>query len=235
MPYEKNEASHLNNLPYQLLIFDFDGTLMNSIQHIVESVMRAAKEAGVDPLPDPDFIRDGIGLSVEDQMQRIFAEYPKSMHDKIYQYYRQHFVSGAGKPAFSLFQGVDSLLKGLRAQGYWLAIATSKSRAGLDRDLVEFGITNHFLATRTVDEGFSKPHPGMIESLLTELGVEKKSALMIGDATYDLQMAKNANVDSVGVVSGVHGAEMLASCSPKACLPSVLQLPEFLEQAATLA
>nr|MDJ0806528.1 HAD-IA family hydrolase [Gammaproteobacteria bacterium] len=147
---------------------------------------------------------------------------------------RVHYLSEACTPS-SLFRGAREVIQDLAATGYLLAVATGKGRTGLNMVLEHTGLSVFFHATRCADETFSKPHPAMLEEILDELGVFPEEALMIGDTEYDLQMAANAGVASLGVTYGVHAPERLAKHNPLDCLDEIGAIPAWLEQRALIA
>jgi len=151
------------------------------------------------------------------------ADYPR-----LVERYRIHYLSG--DQDLVLFDGVESLLRDLRAQGRTLAVATGKSRAGLSRALDASGLREYFHASRTADETFSKPNPTMLLELMDELVTEPARTVMIGDTTHDLLMAQNAGTASIGVSFGAHPVEDLAGLSPRAVLHSIPELAEWLTQ-----
>jgi len=144
--------------------------------------------------------------------------------------YRKHYLINSLK--ITLFDGIAELIEDLSQQGYLLAVATGKSRAGLNRVLNETGLTAYFDGTRTVDESFSKPHPAMLLELSYELQVQTDRMLMIGDTTHDLLMAKNAGIKSIGVNYGAHSAKELESMAPLYIADSVKDLREWLKNNA---
>ncbi len=174
---------------FDLIVFDWDGTLMDSTAAIVQSIQAAARDLGLPPPADAD-ASWVIGLGLPEAMARIAPQLAQEQHALMVESYRQHYM----KRRFdtNLFDGVPALLDDLAQQGYLLAVATGKSRAGLDRALAEVGLTRRFDATRCADETFSKPHPAMLLEICEMLGQEPARTLMIGDTTHDLQMAVNA-------------------------------------------
>ncbi|HYU32344.1 MAG TPA: HAD-IA family hydrolase [Thermoanaerobaculia bacterium] len=215
---------------FRLLVFDWDGTLMDSIGSIVACTRATLADLGQSPLPDQT-IRDTIGLGMRETLDVLCPGGGDEMYGRVLESYRKHWLA-TYRDLPVLFDGVSEMLQELARDGYLLAVATGKSRRGLDHVLAETGLSEVFHATRTVDEAFSKPHPQMLLDILDELGVPACSAVMIGDTTYDLEMARSAGTASVGVCSGSHGREELERLGPLACLSGVVQLREWLVGAA---
>lgn len=211
---------------YRLIVFDWDGTLLDSATGIAESIQLAAADMSL-PVPDRETASHVIGLGLHDSLRHAVPTLPESGYGEFIEHYRRHFL--AREEAMTLFPGVPDLLQGLRARGHQLAVATGKSRKGLDRALASSGLGPLFMATRCGDETRPKPDPAMLLELLRELEADAGSALMIGDTSHDLLMASNAGVDAVAVASGAHSAESLRALSPRACLPNVAELPGWLK------
>lgn len=213
--------------PYRLLVFDWDGTVMDSISSIVACMQATVERLGIDPIPD-ERIRRAIGLGLHDTLDMLVPGADERLRGRILDCYRQlWFSSFRHRP--EPFSGVPQALSALAEAEYLMAVATGKGRRGLDRDLETTGMGRLFHASRTADETFSKPHPRMLEEILDELGTRPDEALMVGDTTYDLEMAKNAGVSSVAVTCGSHCREELAGLEPLACLGSVLELEAWLQ------
>lgn len=191
----------MNDKQYQLVIFDWDGTLMDSQAHIVNSLQHAMTLVG-EPLLSNKETAAVIGLSLQEAAKQLMPENWHLHYDEFAQAYRSHYL--AGQSNSQLFEKAEDTLQSLKEQGYWLAVATGKSSDGLKSALEHSGLGEYFLATRCADQCHSKPHPQMLEELLDEFGLEANHAVMIGDSIYDIQMAKNANVDAVAVSYGVH-------------------------------
>jgi len=203
---------------FDLIIFDWDGTLMDSEAKIVRCMQAAAKDVDI-PDPGAEAIRDIIGLGLNEAMQVIFPHQAPNRRTELVERYRRHFLEldNTGMP---LFPGVTQGLSALTAQGYLLAIATGKARRGLNRVLDETGMHHLFVSSRCADEAFSKPHPQMLEDILDETGVDADRALMVGDTVYDMQMARGAQVAGLAVSYGVHTRERLLDSGALACLDS---------------
>lgn len=210
----------------ELIVFDWDGTLMDSEARIVTCLQRAFRELNY-PEPTREHARDIIGLGLDEAMQRLLPDATAAMRIEIAQQYRRHFLGDAQIPS-ELFSGAREILDWMTAQGYRLAIATGKSRVGLNKALTETNLHGVFHATRTADETFSKPHPQMLLELMDELDAHADETLMIGDTEYDLQMANQAGVRSLAVCHGVHSPERLLACKPLACLDSLWAIRDWL-------
>lgn len=211
---------------YQLIVFDWDGTLIDSIEQIVTS-LQAASESVVGEPVSKTAAKNVIGLGLNEAIERLHAGFESVQIEKIAAAYKQHYLYDNPVPA-PLFEGVEAMLDELRSRDYQLAIATGKSRIGLDRSLKEHRLAHYFMTTRCVGESRSKPHPDMLLDILQTLEVDADQALMIGDSEHDLLMANNAQVDAIGVTHGVQGAEILSQYKPLVCLDRIADLSEFL-------
>lgn len=213
-------------MKYQLIVFDWDGTLMDSEARIVACLQQAARDLAV-PVPSPQASKDIIGLGLAEAVQRLFQEQPAELWPELAGAYRKHFLANKLAPS-PLFDGARSVIEDLAAQDYFLAVATGKSRRGLDRVLQETGLGPVFHATRCADETFSKPHPQMLMDIMDYLGVVAADTLMVGDTEYDVQMARSAGADALGVGYGVHEPERLYQHGALHCLQQIRDLPEWL-------
>jgi phosphoglycolate phosphatase len=211
---------------YDLLVFDWDGTLVDSISAIVACTERALAEVGAAPVA-PVAIRSTIGLGIRQMIEELVPGCDDALFQRICAAYRDHWLGGLGA-AHHPFAGVGPLLGELATAGYLLAVATAKSRRGLEADFARSGLGPHFHASRTVDEAPAKPDPAMLESLLEELGASAERTLMIGDTTHDLEMAVNAGIAGLGVTSGSQTREQLSAVHSVALLASVRDLPAWL-------
>lgn len=214
---------------FELLIFDWDGTLMDSEARITNCLRAAITDTGL-PARDPRHLRDIIGLGLTEALQRLFPDTDPVTLDRLTEAYRQHFLYDDPTPS-DLFPGAAALIQELYARGYQLAVATGKARRGLDRVLAETGLENYFHVTRCADEAGSKPHPQMLYDILRQLNVVPAQALMIGDTEYDLAMAANAGVAGVAACYGVHDRERLCAMAPLACVDSLDELARWLANA----
>jgi phosphoglycolate phosphatase len=211
----------------RLLVFDWDGTLMDSAARIVSCMQAAMRELGVES-PGTARVTEIIGLGLQEALDALFPGVPQALREALADRYRYHFLVADPTPSV-LFPGVRETLQTLHAQGYLLAVATGKSRRGLDRALDEIGLAHLLDASRCADEAFSKPHPQMLLDILDHLAVEPREALVIGDTAYDLLMAHNAGVAAVAVCYGVHEPARLRRLQPLACLDRVTDLLPWLE------
>lgn len=207
-----------------IAIFDWDGTLCDSVDQIVAAMLGAAAEAGL-PAPTVPAVRDIIGLGLPQAVARLFPGLDEEGGLRLAETYSRHYLSGSPDvPA--LFDGALDTLLALRERGVELAVATGKSRRGLDRMLNELAMADLFHITRCADETRSKPHPLMVQQILAERGKQPHEALMIGDSEHDLAMAQQAGVGSVAVSFGVHDEARLAPFSPLMIIDSLPQLLE---------
>jgi phosphoglycolate phosphatase len=216
------------NKRYELVVFDWDGTLMNSEVRIVTCMQLAAADTGF-PVPADETARDIIGLGLTEAVERLFPAADEKAVDALINAYRGHWL-GSRVASATMFKGALDLISGLHRGGYLLAVATGKSRQGLDKALDESGLSAFFHATRCADETFSKPHPQMLEEILTDLDVSPADTLMIGDTEYDMQMARCARVDAIGVSHGVHAVERLFEQGALRCFDDLIQLAGWLDQ-----
>ncbi|MBI3229736.1 MAG: HAD-IIIA family hydrolase [Burkholderiales bacterium] len=210
---------------FDFIVFDWDGTLMDSTAAIVLSIQAAARDLGL-PVPDKKQAAFVIGLGLMEAMQTVMPGLAPAQYQRMVERYRYHYLS-RGEDT-TLFDGVRPMLEDLLGQGYFLAVATGKSRVGLNRALAQSGLTSLFHATRCADETFSKPHPAMLLELCRELGQDKGRTVMIGDTTHDLQMANNAGAAAVAVQYGAHPPKMLTDLNPLYCAETVPQLHDWL-------
>lgn len=211
---------------YELIVFDWDGTLMDSAAAIVRSILAACRDLNL-PEPPEERARHVIGLGLADALRHAVPELTEDRYPQMVERYRHHYLSRDHE--LVLFHGVEELLGELAAAGHILAVATGKSRIGLDRALMHSGLGAYFHASRCADECFSKPHPQMLEELMAEFGVVPERTLMIGDTSHDIQMAANAGVDGLAVTYGAHSHEYLSGQSPMVCLHSIPELSAWLK------
>lgn len=197
----------------ELIVFDWDGTLMDSTARIVTAVQAAIATSGL-PERTPEQIRAIIGLGLEEAVETLYPETAEEVRRRLVRIYGETFMQTAARTPAELFPGAIDLLKRLERAGCLLAIATGKSRAGLQRDLEQTGIGDCFASLRTVDECPSKPDPAMLEDVMRECGIDARGTLVVGDTLFDLEMAANAGVDAVGVGWGAHPPERLLQARP---------------------
>jgi phosphoglycolate phosphatase len=210
---------------YDLVIFDWDGTLMDSTRVIAGSLQSACRDIGC-TIPSDEEALFVIGLNMADTFARVLPDLDADGQKRLAERYRHHFL--AREHEAPLFRGVREMLSDLHGRGRRLAVATGKARRGLDRALESTGLARWFEATRCADEGFAKPHPGMLLMLLEMTGVEPARALMVGDTTHDLELAANAGVDAVAVSYGAHHGDLLATRPARARVDSVQALHRWL-------
>lgn len=205
-----------------LYIFDWDGTLMNSVGRIVSCLRHAAIEQGLADLSDREF-GDVIGLGLPQAIEQLYPGLESPRIEGFRTAYARRFLAPDGEP-MTLFPGARELLGELRARGHLIAVATGKGRRGLDHVLAEVGLGDGFHTTRCADETASKPDPRMLDEIVTELGVERGRAVMIGDTEYDLEMATRAGVRSLGITHGVHSRERLLRHGPEVVVDSLAEV-----------
>lgn len=214
---------------YELLIFDWDGTLMDSAGLIVDSIQQACTDLGI-PVPDERACRQIIGLGLSQALQTLLPDLPEDDYPRLVERYRHHYL---GRDAeIPLFTGVEEGIRELHGAGFTLAVATGKSMKGLDRALEYTHLRPYFSATRCADQTHSKPHPAMVEEILDELVLKRSQALVIGDTSHDMLMAANAGVDRLGVTYGAHLPEDLHVHAPVAVLDSFMELQTWLMKRA---
>ena len=201
---------------FDLIIFDWDGTLVDSIDWIVHCIQQAAARYGC-PVPETQAAKDIIGLSIENAIAQLFPNVELEIRQKVAADYGKTFFSRQISRD-DLFPGVYEMLEQFRCDGYRLAVATGKKSSGLSEAIKGTGVADLFCTTRCSDQTASKPHPLMIDEIVAELGVDKQRTLMVGDSVHDLQMALNARVASIAVTCGAHSAQTLQQYQPLMCL-----------------
>ncbi len=214
---------------YDLLIFDWDGTLMDSAGAIVAAIQNACRDLGL-AVPADKACRSIIGLGLSEALAALLPELPVAEHGRLVDRYRHHYLGQ--DHAIPLFAGVAQALPELVRSGHLLAVATGKSRKGLERALSHSGLTPCFAATRCADECPSKPHPAMVLEILQTTGVAPERALVIGDTSHDMAMARNAGVAALAVAYGAHEAPELRACAPLAVLGNFAELRAWLARCA---
>jgi len=210
---------------FDLIVFDWDGTLLDSAGAIVACIQDAARDLGLEPPPD-HLARHVIGLGLSDALSAALPQLDPRDYPKLSERYRHHYLSRDHELA--LFSGAYELIEILHGAGRTLAVATGKSRRGLDRALAGSGLGRFFSATRCADECHSKPHPQMLLEIMEQIQIEPKRALMIGDTTHDLQMARNAGVAALAVSFGAHPKESLLAQQPLHCAGSIAELKQWI-------
>lgn len=213
-------------MSYRLVVFDWDGTIIDSAGTIAECIRAAAADLRLE-VPTKEQASHVIGLGLHDALRHAVPGLPAERTAEFVERYRHHFRAQEGE--MDLFPGMRQLLEALHGRKI-LGIATGKSRRGLDRALEATGLRPYFRASRCADETHPKPHPAMLLELMDELEVPAGQALMIGDTSHDLDMARAAGVDALAVTYGAHAEEGLRSCQPRACVTSVAELDRWLTQ-----
>jgi phosphoglycolate phosphatase len=210
---------------FELVVFDWDGTLIDSAPTIVACIQAACRDLGLEV---PDYTRAShvIGLGLQDALSYAIPGLPASEYARVVEHYRRHFLSR--DPQIPLFPGTEDMLRALRDNGHLMAIATGKSRAGLARALEATGLRAYFTASRCADQCASKPAPDMLHELMEELDVGAERTLMVGDTVHDLNMAANAGVAAVAVSHGAHPLANLAALRPLACVQNTKELHSWL-------
>ena len=214
---------------FDLLVFDWDGTLIDSIGWIVKCIQHAARQSELD-IPSDQAARSVIGLSLQQAMQALYPGFSPEQAERLADHYRGYYHTHAND-TLGLFDGVHAMLVELKAQGYQLAVATGKARSGLDHALSEAGLENMFHATRCSDETASKPDPLMLYEIIDELGAARERTLLIGDSLHDMRMANNAGVAAVAVGCGANQLDELEAFNPLFSIESTVELIALLEDA----
>ena len=214
---------------FDLIAFDWDGTLFDSTKIIVRCIQRAVADVG-GSVPTDDAAAYVIGMGLMEALAHAAPDVPPDRYTELGACYRRHYI--AHQDDLSLFDGVLPMLVDLRARHHWLAVATGKSRRGLDEALGSVQLAGVFDGSRTADETAGKPHPRMLHELMREFGTEPERTLMVGDTTHDLQMALNAGCASVGVSYGAHEPAGFEALQPQAIVHSVAELHAWLRDNA---
>lgn len=214
---------------FDLIVFDWDGTLFDSTALIVRCIQAACHDIGV-AVPSDERAAYVIGLGLHDALQHAVPGLPPERYPELGQRYRHHYF--ARQHELVLFPGTLDMLQALKARNHWLAVATGKSRRGLDEALQTVQLRGLFDGTRTADETASKPHPRMLQELMREFGAEAERTLMIGDTTHDLQLAANAGTARIGVSYGAHAPEAFDAHGPLFVAHSTAELHDWLARNA---
>ena len=210
---------------YRCIIFDWDGTLMNSLQKISESVRSAAIDVDL-PVPTDEQAKNIIGLGLNDSMMKLFGDIGTEKIDHVVERYKHHFVH-QNKTEQPLYKGVLDGLEELSQSGAFLCVATGKARAGLERVLSAESMHDFFIYTRCADESRTKPHPQMLLDTLDYLALNKEDCLMVGDTEYDMQMASHAGVDGLGISYGAHTEDRLINADALHVVSDFSELMEW--------
>lgn len=208
-----------------LFIFDWDGTLCNSLNTIVSCTQAAAVDMGMQK-PTDDAVKNIIGLSLPKAINQVFPGITESEFKELLSLYSKHFKSIKASP-MDFYPGVRESLEHLLEAGHVLSIATGKSRAGLDRVLKEMEVEDLFEASRCADETKSKPHPRMLEELLDHFGVDAESAVMVGDTEYDMAMARDLSMPRIAVSYGAHTIDRLIPYEPVLCMDNFHEIKDW--------
>lgn len=210
---------------FDLIVFDWDGTLFDSTALIVQCIQAACADLGV-PVPGERQAAYVIGMGLHEALQHAVPGLPAARYPELGLRYRHHYFER--QHAVTLFEGVLPMLQVLKSRHHWLGVATGKSRRGLDEALQAVQLRGLFDATRTADETQSKPHPQMLLELMREFGAEPERTLMIGDTTHDLQLAANAGTASIGVSYGAHEPQAFQAFAPRFVAHSTAELQDWL-------
>jgi phosphoglycolate phosphatase len=212
---------------FDLIVFDWDGTLFDSTALIVRCIQQACRDIGAAVPSDVDAAYV-IGLGLGDALRHAVPGLDAARYPELGLRYRHHYF--ASQHELSMFPGTLEMLQALKARNHWLAVATGKGRRGLDEALAHAQLQGLFNGTRTADETASKPDPRMLNELMREFGVEPERTLMIGDTTHDLQLARNAGTPRVAVSYGAHDHEAFGGFEPLAIAHSTQELRDWLLQ-----
>lgn len=210
---------------FDLIAFDWDGTLFDSTAAISRSIQLAVADVG-GTVPSDEQAAYVIGMALQPALAYAAPDVPREKYNDLANRYRYHYLQQQAQ--ITLFSGVVAMLQGLRERGHWLAVATGKSRRGLNEALQHADLRGMFDSSRTADETAGKPHPLMLQELMAELDVPPERLLMIGDTTHDLEMARNAGCASVAVAYGAHAVSALQNCQPLHVAQDVADLHQWL-------
>ena len=208
----------------KFIVFDWDGTLMDSEAQIVACLHAAIADLELEPMDD-NTVKNVIGLGLREAIDTLVPGRDDDFHQAFVAAYRTHWFQSENSV---LFDGAREVLDTLRQNEFLLGVATGKARRGLDRVLSDTGLTSCFHATRCADEATSKPHPQMLLDLMAALDVLPEETIMVGDTEYDMEMATNAGVAKVAVRSGVHSGERLNRHAPLICLDRIADMPDWM-------
>ena len=212
---------------YDLIVFDWDGTLMDSTQQIIDAMQLGIEQLDLPSLSDKA-VSHIIGLGLNEAVFALYPDLDAKTRQELGLHYQQNWLSSPFEAP--LFDNAYNLIDHLHQQDHFLAVATGKSRRGLNKVLQRTQLNDFFHATRCVDECHSKPHPDMLEQLMDYLGVTPDKTLMIGDTSHDLNMANNAKTDSIAITHGAHDMTTLQSCKPQFIAKNLHQVQQWLTQ-----
>ena len=214
----------------KLIVFDWDGTLMDSEAQIVSCLHAAIADLGLEPMGDHT-VKNVIGLGLREAVDTLVPGRDERFQQSFVDHYRKHwFQSDASR----LFEGARDVLDIFKQQQLLLGVATGKARRGLERALVDTDLASCFHATRCADEAPSKPHPQMLMDIMGKLGVLPGETLMVGDTEYDMEMATNAGAAKIAVRTGVHSEERLQRHAPLVCLERLTDMPGWMAEAGLI-
>ncbi|MBF0625626.1 MAG: HAD-IA family hydrolase [Magnetococcales bacterium] len=215
---------------FDLVIFDCDGTLVDSLAGIAAAARLALADCGLDAQVDTAAVAGVVGLNLDQAMASLLPDHDPNLHARVVDRYRHHYqrLADARELDNPLFPGVRGVLNGLQAAGMTLAVATGKSRRGLERTLNDHNLHGFFQALKTADQAPSKPHPAMVLEILAETGHPPARALMVGDTDFDILMGRNAGVTTCAVTYGCHARERLAAARPDHWIDHMAELPGVL-------
>jgi len=221
--------NNMNNLPsaVRLIVFDWDGTLMDSETQIVHALQASIQDLALE-VRSIDECRNIIGLGLQEAIDALYPGQGEALTQQFVERYRHHWFSNTHHS--DLFPGSRETLTLLKEAGFVLAVATGKGRTGLDRVLADTGLKDMFSVTRCSDETQSKPHPQMLHEILQDTAIEARYALMVGDTEYDLKMANEASISPIAVNYGVHSRERLLRHDPLVCLDNITELVDWLAE-----
>ncbi len=215
----------LKNNKFEMVIWDWDGTIMNSTPTIVECMQQSCRDLGM-PVPSDQIASHVIGLGIIESIRIAMPTVAEADYPLVLQRFRHYYL---GKDhELTMFEGIRELLSDLKANGHILAVATGKPRVGLNRSLNNHQLDDYFHDSRTADETRSKPNPQMLLELMEKWAIPAHKIVMIGDTTHDLKMAKSAGVSAIAMSYGAHSAEELLAHQPLACFSKVEDLRNFL-------
>lgn len=212
----------MNNARVSLVVFDWDGTVMDSIGRIVSSMQSAARLTKL-AVPSDHAVKQIIGLSLDPAFDILFSNLTAIKRQQLFEHYRDQYLTHDTTPT-PLFDGVETVLKQLKDNNIKLAVATGKARKGLQRMFDETGLASYFDFSRCADEAQSKPDPDMLKQILAKLAIPAEQAVMVGDTSHDMKMAQAIAMPRIGVTHGVHDAEVLNQYQPKAIIDSIPEL-----------
>lgn len=213
-------------MKYKVIAFDWDGTLVDSTGRIVDSMHLAAKTCGLPVLSDQD-VRQIIGLGLPEALRRLWPDASVHQYEKMALEYSRNF-SAVSQVEATLYSGAIELLESLRGSGLSLVVATGKSRRGLEEMFDSLNLRHFFSSSRCADETLSKPDPLMLEELLKEFNIAPDQMLMVGDTSFDLDMARALDMDSIGMTHGAHSPQILRDSAPLALCDSLNELKNWI-------